>query len=145
MRSHNHKAVATLVLFNLLLGFGWYSVFLKPWMDGFGDLAQQMDPADPIPFIASIISAVLMTYALSWLLFVTKTQTLKRAAEVGFIVWVGFGAPSLVPYMAFGGVGWASTWVNAGELFVLIEASCMVLWLWQSKARKNQLSVEAKP
>ncbi len=95
--SVNLLAVAVAAVFNMAIGFVWYSmsVFGKPWMKMLGltkdDLEKakgEMGPKYGIMVVASLV----MACVLAGIIQLAGSNTVFGGAKVGFAVWLGFVA-----------------------------------------------------
>jgi hypothetical protein len=89
----NYLAIAACVLVNMGLGMSWYGIFAEPWMAGHGITMQQIESnTSPMPYIATIIAALVSGYLLNGLfqrMGVKGWQDgLKTGATIGIFLFL---------------------------------------------------------
>jgi len=135
MGRHNHLAILAVVVIHQIVGFVWYSpvLFLSPWVHGQGKEVDQLNQSDPVPFVVSIATSILVSYVVSWLVQVLKADTVKRGAGVGGILGIGVAAPAITMHYAFLGMSWNVIAVDALHSIVLLGLTGGLLAAWRPK------------
>jgi hypothetical protein len=90
----NYLAILIAAIACFLLEAGWYSYFMKPWLDGTGRTeAWLMGPAALNPALqygTALICAAVMATAISCVIQLTGPQTTLRGIKCGALLWLGF-------------------------------------------------------
>ncbi|MBI1755084.1 DUF1761 domain-containing protein [Candidatus Azambacteria bacterium] len=131
----NIIAVVVAAVVAVIVGGVWYSPFLfgKAWMEALGknpaDMKGMKMPMKSmgIQFVASFVTAyVLAHFALVW-----HIQTFGEAVKIGFLVWAGFYATSLMGPVLWEGRPWKLYFINAAQFLVSIVLMTAIVGLWQ--------------
>jgi hypothetical protein len=88
----NIKAVLVAAVPYILLGYPWFSVFRDPWFYGGGLTVEQLQngPGYVTAFSVAILSAIVMSYVLAFLIVRTGEQTPVRGMKIAALVWLAF-------------------------------------------------------
>lgn len=126
--------VAAIVAYGV--GALWHSPagFGKQWMRLMHLSADDMRKMPLTPAQAMSIGFVVylvMAYVLALFIAMTYAFTLYTALELGFWVWLGFLAPTLMNGWLWEGKSWKLFAFNAAYALVSIEIMALVLGLWQ--------------
>ncbi len=83
--------VAMATLASIVLGFVWYSplLFAKPWSKLNG-LQNKKTKMTATPFLATILSSIVLAILLNALIIAFDVTTLQNAWKVGLLLWFGF-------------------------------------------------------
>lgn len=97
--------IAVVVLIQQFVGFVWYSPFLfgNLWLDHVGKSIDVLKRAGFIPYLISILGAILLCYILSKLIYAAEVRTANEGLKLGFFCWLGFVLPAIVILYAFAG------------------------------------------
>jgi hypothetical protein len=134
MGKHNHKAIFTAVVLHMVLGFVWYSpsLFLDKWQEGLGWTAELVRQPGPLPFIASIISAIFFCYLLSWIFQIAVIEEWKDGLATGLLVGVGFIAPAMIMHYMFMGVHADVILIDTAKEVIAAGMSGIILATWRA-------------
>lgn len=134
MEKHNHKAIATAVFLHQVLGMVWYSqLFFGPeWMSGLGKSESQLDKNNPLPFIASVLSAMLACYLMSWLFMVLVIDDWKRGLSIGLLIGCGFIAPTMTMHYMFMGLPYSVIMIDVVKEIVGAGLTGLLLSTWRA-------------
>jgi len=90
----NYLAILVAAIACFLFEAGWYSFFMKTWLNGIGRTMQWLESAagynPPLQYGTAIVSAALIATAISCVTQLTGAQTALRGVKVGFLLWLGF-------------------------------------------------------
>ena len=107
MSSINWLAVVVCIVVAMLSGFIWYhpSVFYKPWRRGIGKEGVEMGNPNPIIYVFTILAAFVEAVSVAFLLDAMGANSFASGLGAGFMLWLGFVAPTnLVNLMFFGAI-----------------------------------------
>ena len=124
--SVNWLAVIVCVVLALISGFIWYhpKVFFPAWWEGIGKAGEPGDP-NPMIYVFTLIAAFVQAISISFMLNVMGGTTAASGALAGFMLWLGFVAPTYLVNKLFAGHGlkiWAIEVGNHLVNFVLFGA-----------------------
>jgi hypothetical protein len=90
----NYLAILVAAIACFLLEAGWYSFFMKAWLNGIGRTREWLMSAagynPALQYGTALVMAALMAAVISWFTQMTGPQTLWRGIKVGAIAWFGF-------------------------------------------------------
>ena len=91
-RSVSFKSVLVAAVPYILLGYPWFSMFRDPWFHGGGLTVEQLrDGPGYLPaFSVAIVSAIVTSYVLAFLVIRTGEQTSIRGMKMAALVWLAF-------------------------------------------------------
>jgi hypothetical protein len=119
--SINWLAVIVCVVIAMISGFLWYHprVFFRAWWSGIGKSGQVGGP-NPIIYVFTILAAIVQAVSLALLLNTMGSTTAASGALAGFMLWLGFVAPTNLVNKLFAGHGFKVWAIEAGNhLFTL--------------------------
>ena|ERR1035438_8591985 len=91
---HNYWAILVAAIACFLFEAGWYSIFLRPWLDGIGRTREWlMSSAGFNPVLqygTALVSAAVIATAISCVTQLTGPQTALRGIKVASLLWLGF-------------------------------------------------------
>jgi hypothetical protein len=131
--SINWLAVVASVIASIIIGSIWYhpAVFYKPWLAGLGKTWENRPQGAMVSmYVFTIIAALVEAVALA---FVVKTMGISSAAAgagAGFMVWLGFVAPTNLVNKLFSGQGWTGWLIEAGNHLVYLLVAGAILGAW---------------
>ena len=131
MGSINWLAVVVCVVIAMLSGFGWYhpKVFYPAWWAGIGKSEQTGNP-NPIIYVFTIIAALVEAVAVALILHVMGSMTASSGALVGFMLWLGFVAPTNLVNKLFAGHGFTVWAIEAGNHLLNLVLFGAILGAW---------------
>ena len=132
---HNHIAIVLTVVANQIIGFLWYSptLFFDRWSAGFGLDPENINQADPTPFVLAIVSAFVAAYALSWLIQRLDIMSGWGGLQIGVIIWFAFMLGAIWPHYAFGGLPHIVALIDGLNGLASMAVTGFILGAWQKK------------
>lgn len=127
----NFLAIGVVSLLQVVLGFLWYGPILgKKWMALAGINKDSMKGSVLLSMVGGLVTAVVMTAVLAYIIDLTQAATLMSGAVSGALVWLGFAAT-----LTFGSVLWEQKplllfAINAGFWLVVLSISGSILAIW---------------
>jgi Protein of unknown function (DUF1761) len=90
----NYLAILVAAIACFLFEAGWYTYFLKTWLNGIGrSMEWLMSPGVNNPVLqygTALVSAAVMATAISCVTQLTGAQTTSRGIKVGVLLWFAF-------------------------------------------------------
>ena len=133
----NVNLIAVLVgaIINMVLGFLWYGpLFGKPWqkLSGLTDakLNEMKKKGMSQVYFFSMIGALLMAFVLSMMVNLTGTLGMMDGVKLGFWIWLGFVAPTMLNSVLYEDRSWNLYWINSGYYLVALMIIGGVLASW---------------
>ncbi len=111
----NWLAVLVCVVASMVVGFIWYhpAVFFKPWWAGLGKTKGPDNP-NPVIYLYTAIAAAVQATFLAVLLASMPETGLMAGLKGGFMIWLGFIAPTNLVNKLFAGYNWKVWLIEAG-------------------------------
>lgn len=131
----NLIAVGTAAIVGMLVGFLWYSpmLFGKQWMKLTGYTEEDMEKAKKDMgrvYLISFFASVIMAYVLANLIDFTGALTVMQGMQVGFWLWLGFIATTMITGVLYEGKKIELYLLNVGYQLVSVLAMSAVLVIW---------------
>lgn len=128
----NWVAVVVSAVVLMALGFAWYGpLFGKQWMKLSGLSKSDLDKAKSkgmtMGYAVSMLGAVVMALVLNMLVAMTNTVGATGGAMLGFWVWLGFVATTMLNSVSYEGKPWDLYFINAGYYLVALVVMGAVL------------------
>jgi hypothetical protein len=120
-------AYAVGALWHSPIGFGTY------WMQLMGLKREDMGRMPLTPMQAMVIGffiTLLQAFVLAYLMVLINASDLNLALTLGFWVWLGFLAPTLINGWLWEGKSWKLFAFNAAYALVSVEVMAAILGLW---------------
>ncbi len=132
MGNVNWLAVIVCVVVAMVSGFIWYhpAVFFKVWWKGIGKSETDQGNPNPMIYIFTIIAAFVEAVSVSFLLSVMGSTTLAMGLGAGFMLWLGFVAPTNLVNKLFAGHGFTVWLIEAGNHLVNLLLFGAILSVW---------------
>ena len=132
MSNINWLAVVVCVVVAMVSGFIWYhpAVFFKPWWRGIGKEGMDTGGANPMIYVFTILAAFVEAVSVALLLNVMGSNTLAGGAGAGFMLWLGFVAPTNLVNNLFAGRKWVVFFIEAGNHLLYLLAAGAILASW---------------
>lgn len=131
--SINWLAVLASVVAAMVIGYIWYNpaVFYKPWLAGIGK-SWENRPTGPMPmlFVFTILAALVEAVALALVLKTMAVASAGGGAAAGFMLWLGFVAPTNLVNKLYAGHGWKVWLIEAGDHLAYLLAAGAILGAW---------------
>src|SRR5574338_742460 len=120
MSSVNWIAVIICVVLGMIIGAIWFSpkVFYTIWRKGIGKSETEMRMAQgggPMLWILTVLAAFVEATALAFLLPAMNATGIGGGAAAGFMIWLGFIAPTNLVNKLFAGHGLKVWAIEAGN------------------------------
>ncbi len=129
--SVNWLAVIVCVVIAMLSGFIWYhpKVFFPAWWSGIGKSGQTGNP-NPMIYVFTIIAALVEAVSVAFLLKTMGATSIGSGMLAGFMLWLGFVAPTNLVNKLFAGHGLKVWAIEAGNhlLNLLIFGAILGAW-----------------
>ena len=129
--SVNWLAVISCVAVAMVSGFVWYhpKVFFPAWWSGLGKSGEPGNP-DPTIWVFTIIAAFVQAVFLSFMVNIMGSTTAASGALTGFLLWLGFVAPTSLANKLFAGHGFKVWAIEAGNHLVnfLLFGAILAAW-----------------
>lgn len=132
----NFVAVLVGALVNMVLGFLWYGpLFGKSWqkLSGLTDtkLNEMKKKGMTNVYLFSMLGALLMAFVLAMTLNLTGSVGVVEGVKLGFWIWLGFVAPTMLNSVLYEDKSWNLYWINAGYYLVALVIMGGVLSSWK--------------
>jgi hypothetical protein len=129
--SINWLAVIVCVVIAMISGFLWYHprVFFRAWWSGIGKSGQVGGP-NPIIYVFTILAAIVQAVSLALLLNTMGSTTAASGALAGFMLWLGFVAPTNLVNKLFAGHGFKVWAIEAGNHLLNFLLFGAILGAW---------------
>lgn len=133
MSNINWLAVIVCVVVAMISGFIWYhpAVFFKPWWRGIGKEGQATGNPNPIIYVFTILAAFVEAVSVGLLLNVMGSNTLAAGLGAGFMLWLGFVAPTNLVNKLFAGHGFTVWAIEAGNHLLNLMLFGAILAVWR--------------
>jgi hypothetical protein len=133
MGSVNWLAVIVCVVVAMVSGFIWYhpAVFFKIWWRGIGKGETDQGNPNPVIYVFTIIAAFVEAVSVSFLLNLIGSTTLAMGLGAGFMIWLGFVAPTNLVNKLFAGHGFTVWLIEAGNHLVNLLLFGAILSVWR--------------
>lgn len=124
----NYIAVVIAALTGFSVGMAWYMLLGNLWMAALGKTKEDLQPR-PWPFIASIISLLIMGFMLAGVIgHLGEGQvTVKNGLITGFTLWLGFVVTTMLVNHAFQGAKPQLTIIDGGHWLAVLLAMGAVI------------------
>ncbi len=133
----NHPAVWILVVIHQIIGFGYYTLFGNLWLNLHAKTMSDIDtPHDFTPYLAAIVTAIVVNYALAWLISRLGISSAFPGLKVALLCWFCFlfvEHATVSAFSAFGTNPWPLVFLDMGRAFLCFAASGLILGGWQRK------------
>lgn len=131
----NWLAVVVCVVVAMISGFIWYhpAVFFKPWWRGIGKEGMETGNPNPMIYVFTILAAFVEAVSVALLLNVMDvmgSNTVAGGLGAGFMLWLGFVAPTNLVNKLFAGHGFTVWAIEAGNhlLNLLLFGAILAVW-----------------
>jgi hypothetical protein len=119
----------------MVSGFIWYhpKVFFPAWCAGLGKTESEMSSQSPgaMIWVLTIAAAFVQAVALSFMLNVMASNSPGAGAAAGFMIWLGFVAPTNLVNKLFAGHGLKVWAIEAGNHLVNLLLFGAILAAWR--------------
>ena len=134
----NHLAVWIMVVLHQLIGFGWYAIFGELWLSYHARTMTDIERNhDIVLYFVAIVSAIVVNYALAWLIGRLNANSAVAGLKIGILCWFAFlfvEYSTVSAFSAFETNPWPLVFINMGRPFLAFALSGVVLGAWQKRA-----------
>ncbi len=120
--SINWLAIVACVVVSMISGFIWYNpkVFFTAWWKGIGRSESDMgtEDAGAMTWVLTVIAALVQAVFVSLFLTTMGSNTLAAGMQAGFVIWLGFIAPTNLVNKLFAGHGLKVWAIESGNHLV---------------------------
>ncbi len=127
--SINWLAVGLSVVASLAIGFVYYHprVLFNPWWVGIGRSLKDQPNPNPVIYVYTIIAAAVEAVFVSFFLTTMGTTGLVAGLTAGFMIWLGFVAPTNLVNNLFAGRSWTVIFIEWGYHLIYLLAAGAIL------------------
>ena len=131
--SINWLAVVACVVASMVIGFIWYNpkVFFNTWWKGIGKSEKDQPSPNPMIWVYTFIASAVEAIFVSLLLTTMGSNTLAAGLQAGFMIWLGFVAPTNLVNHLFAGRSWTVFLIEAGNHLAYLLAAGAILAVWR--------------
>ena len=128
----NWLAVIVCVVVSMVNGFIWYhpKLFFPAWWAGIGKSGEAGNP-NPMIYVFTIIAVLVQAVFVSLILNTMGTTTATAGALAGFMLWLGFVAPTNLVNKLFAGHGLKVWAIEAGNHLLNFLLFGAILGAWR--------------
>jgi Protein of unknown function (DUF1761) len=137
MSAINHVAACVAGIVQFLLGAGWYTLLGPAWMAGIGKTEVQLVAEhghSPWPYIIALGAALIVAYAIAWLLPRLGKPSAGSGAQTGATLALALIAPTLAMNYGFEARPLSLWLINAGYMVVGMTIMGAIIGHWRKKA-----------
>jgi len=130
--SINWLAIVVCIVVAMIDGFVWYhpKVFFPAWWQGIGRSGQPTRNLNPIIFIFTIIAIFVEAVAVAFMLNIMGNMTVGSGVLAGFMLWLGFVAPTNLVNKLFAGHGFKVWAIESGNHLLNLLLFGAILGAW---------------
>ena len=130
--SVNWLAIVVCVVVAMVSGFIWYhpKLFFPAWWAGIGKSGEPGNP-NPTIYVFTIIAALVQAVFVSFMVNTMGSTTVVSGATTGFMLWLGFVAPTNLVNKLFAGHGFKVWAIEAGNHLVNFLLFGAILGAWR--------------
>jgi hypothetical protein len=132
----NYLAIVVAAIACFLFEAGWYSIFLKPWLNGTGRTMEWLVNTGVNPafqYAVALVAEAVIAASISCLIQLTGPQTWQRGIKVAAILWLGFVLTTLSTEYVFEVRPWSLLGINAGFWLVGMILMGAIVGAWKKK------------
>ena len=133
----NHAAVLILVVVHQLVHVGWYYIFGDKWLNLHARTATDIEQTHNVgAFALAVVTAIIVNYALAWLIARLSVTTATGGLKIAFICWFTFlfvEYSTIAVFSAFETNQWPLILIDMGRPLLAWSISGLVLGAWQRK------------
>ena len=131
LSSINWLAVVVCVVIAMISGFIWYhpKLFYPAWRAGIGTSGEMSNP-NPMIYVYTILAAFVQAASVALLVNLMGSTTVTSGAMAGFMLWLGFVAPTNLVNKLFAGHGFKVWAIEAGNHLLNFLLFGAILGAW---------------
>jgi hypothetical protein len=127
----NWLAVIVATVASMALGFGWYTVLAKQWLEAIGKKKEDINQADFTPYIWSVVVQLVMAYFVALLTpAIFGATNVANGILCGAHMWLGFVITSMILNHRYQGAKWSQTLIDGGYLLGVLLLQGLVIGLF---------------
>jgi Protein of unknown function (DUF1761) len=137
MSAINHVAVCVAGIVQFLLGAGWYTLLGPAWMEGIGKTEAQLQAEhghSPLPYIIALGAALVVAYAIGWLLPRLGPPSAGSGVRVGATLAIALIGSTLAMNYGFEARPLSLWLINAGYMVVGMAIMGAIVGHWRKRA-----------
>ena len=118
-------------------GAGWYTTLGPTWVAGIGRTEAEIEAAQPnmaTPMVIAFVAAVIIAYALAWLLPKVGAQSAAGGAKTGAMLALALIATTLATNYGFEARPISLWFINSGYMIVGMAIMGAIVGSWTKKA-----------
>ena len=129
--SINWLAVVACVIIAMISGFIWYhpKLFYPAWREGIGNSSEMSNP-NPMIYVFTIIAAFVQATSVALMINLMGSTNVASGAMTGFMLWLGFVAPTNLVNKLFAGHGFKVWAIEAGNHLLNFLLFGAILGAW---------------
>jgi hypothetical protein len=132
----NYLAITIAAVACFLFEACWYSIFMKPWLEGIGRtmewlMATGVNPA--LQYGTALVSAAVIAAAISCVTQLTGAQTALRGMKVAAMLWLGLVLTTWATEYVFEVRSWALFGINVGFWLIGMTVMGAIVGAWKKK------------
>jgi hypothetical protein len=132
----NYLAIVVAAIACFLFEAGWYSIFLKPWLNGTGRTMEWLVNTGVNPafqYAVALVAEAVIAASISCLIQLTGAQTWLRGIKVAAMLWLGFVLTTLSTEYVFEVRPWSLLGINAGFWLLGMMVMGAIVGAWKKK------------
>jgi hypothetical protein len=134
----NHTAVWILVVVHQLIAFAWYKIFGNMWLNYHARTMTDIENTHDVKaYLLGILAAIVLNYALAWLILKANAFGAIAGAKVALLCWFAFlfiQHATIAVFSAFETNPWPLVLIDMGWFLIAFAVSGLVLGGWPRKA-----------
>jgi hypothetical protein len=129
----NWFAVVVSVVASMVIGSIWYhpKVFFNVWWKGIGKKEGEIGQASPAIWIFVVLASFVEAVALAFMIQAMGARSVGSGALAGFMIWLGFVAPTNLVDKLFAGHGWKVWLIEVGDHLAYLLVAGIILSVWR--------------
>lgn len=127
----NWLAVGLLTVAHQVIPAAWYGAFAQPWMKGWGKVEADFQNGSPIPYVYSLIGAIVLNAALGWLFGKLGVKSAGAGAAMAAGLWLVFVFHELLLHYSFALLPFSLVLIDSGVVLVCLLLSGAALGAWR--------------
>ncbi len=141
---HNHVAILIISLFLQIIGIIWYSGwgFGPFWQEQLGGPTVSATSANPLPYIISLISTIIICYGASWIISFLEIKSPLKAITTSIFISFFFLLPVISSHYAFIKVNYMVALIDWAMSMILVTLAFVLLSFFRVK--ENDSLTETK-
>jgi uncharacterized protein DUF1761 len=139
----NYLAILVSALVYFALEAMWFSIFMKEWMIGNRQTAedleqlQQQGHSPLIAYAMAFAGALVIAAVISLLTQMTGRQTIIRGVFISIVSWIGFVLTTWSTEYAFEARDWKSLGINIGASLIGMVLMGAIVGGWKAKPKDS--------